>query len=335
MKTHIASVKEWFREKAVLSTELAVSQFSAAQMKLFREKASLIVFLFHGLFKDAKEWGYNLVDPQQRVTVDQFGRFVEYYLDCGYTFVSGEDILKGLAADNRYAMITFDDGYYNNSRALPVLDRFKVPAVFFISTNHVLANKCFWWDVLYRARKRSGVLPSEIYRESRYLKSLTAEEIDDYIISNFGRSSFDPLTDIDRPFSPDELREFSKREYVHIGNHTRDHAILTNYADEGARRQILDCQNDIFEITGKLPSIFSYPSGKYSDAVNEILKSLGFKLAISLETKKNYFPLFARDKDFSRLGRFILKGDERIHRQCRIFRSDLSIYHRLKGLLKK
>ena len=41
-------------------------------------------------------------------------------------------------------MLTFDDGYYNNHLALPVLEEFDVPALFFISTNHVKQQKCFW-----------------------------------------------------------------------------------------------------------------------------------------------------------------------------------------------
>src|SRR5439155_15926022 len=113
----------------------------------FRERAGLLVFLFHSLFRDEREIALNHVDPLDRTTVGQFLEFVAYYRNQGYQFIGPDDLLNGLKPDGTYALITFDDGYYNNTLALPVLQRYQVPAVFFISTDHVRENKCFWWDV--------------------------------------------------------------------------------------------------------------------------------------------------------------------------------------------
>ena len=72
-----------------------------AYLALFRERDALLTFLFHSLFRDEREIGLNLVDPLQRTTVAQFRRFVEYYLDHGYRFVTPADVLDGLEPERQ------------------------------------------------------------------------------------------------------------------------------------------------------------------------------------------------------------------------------------------
>src|SRR3954463_12569653 len=91
-----------------------------AYLGLFREGGGLLAFLFHSLFRDEREIALDQVDPLQRTTVRQFLTFVEYYLNHGFRFIGPDDLLKGLEPDGKYALISFDDGYYNNTLALPV-----------------------------------------------------------------------------------------------------------------------------------------------------------------------------------------------------------------------
>jgi hypothetical protein len=52
-----------------------------------------------------------------------------------------------LAGQNRFAMITFDDGYLDNFQlACPVLKSHGVPGVFFITTGFVDDAPLAWWD---------------------------------------------------------------------------------------------------------------------------------------------------------------------------------------------
>src|SRR3954454_251813 len=114
-----------------------------AYLALFRERSGVMSFLFHSLFRDEREIARGVVDPLQRTTVAQFRQFIEYYLRHDYRFISPADLLAaagggggggGLDPARRYALITFDDGYYNNVLARPILEEYGVPAVFFIST---------------------------------------------------------------------------------------------------------------------------------------------------------------------------------------------------------
>ena len=107
----------------ISSLERADELLSKTYLKLFKEKNSLMIFLFHGLFRNEDEINSGVVDvnPQQAITVSHFRQFIEYYSGQDYTFVSSDDILRGLKKDKKYALITFDDGYYNNHLDLPVL----------------------------------------------------------------------------------------------------------------------------------------------------------------------------------------------------------------------
>src|SRR5688500_8979811 len=162
---------------AVTAVRAADRYVSAACLSLHRERGALSTFMFHGLFASCSEVARGDADPQQAVTVPDFRRFVEYLLGCGYRFVSVADVLSGLSPGPRYAMVTFDDGYFSNIRALPVLEEFDVPAAVFVSTGHVLGGKCFWWDVLYREALARGVSVAEIAEETERLKALRTEAV--------------------------------------------------------------------------------------------------------------------------------------------------------------
>jgi len=276
----------------------------------------------------------NHVDPQLGITTDDFCQFVEYYMKHNYSFVSPNDILDGLQ-NKKFIMVTFDDGYYNNQNVLPILKKYQIPAVFFISTNHIKNNKCFWWDVLYRERRKLGKSVKNIYQEQNQLKSKTNEEIEKYIIDIFGKEAFNPKSDIDRPFTPYELKDFSKEEFVFLGNHTSDHAILTNYSSSEIESQILAAQHFINDITGMLPIIISYPNGNYSKEIIKLSKEIGFKLGITTKSKKNYLPINYQDDDCMRLGRFYFEGRGELIKQCDLFRTDFGFYNRILNLLQR
>jgi peptidoglycan/xylan/chitin deacetylase (PgdA/CDA1 family) len=295
-------------------------------LKFFHEKNALLIFAFHLLFRDKEEMSSNLVDPRLGITTEHFYKFVEYYLNHGYTFISPNEILEGLDHTRKYIMITFDDGYSNNRYALPILQKYNVPAVFFIITNNIQYNKCFWWDVLYRERIKQGASLRTIWREGDRLKWNTSTEIERYLTTNFGDQALHPLGEIDRPLTVAELKQLSNEKQVCIGNHTRDHAILTNYNAAEIQSQIGDAQDFLYEVTGKSPEIISYPDGYYSNKVIRVTSNAGFKLGVITDKKKNYFPFDGHGDISLRLGRFDLGGSNEPLKLCEIYRSDVSLY---------
>lgn len=304
-------------------------------LKFFREKNALIIIGFHGVFRDEDERKLNLVDPSTWVTLEDFRCLVEHYLHNGYTFVSPSDVLNGLDANKKYVMITFDDGYFNNRYLLPILRGYQIPAIFFISTNHVLNNKCFWWDVLYRERIKSGVSLRRIRREINQLKTRRNEDIESYLKGVFGADVFEPCGDIDRPFTSSELKSFSKEKHVFLGNHTSDHAILTNYSSNEVKTQIQVAQNTIYGVTGAVPVVISYPNGNYSAEIIRISREIGLKLGITLDARKNDIPVDCEGSECMHLGRFVYMAGMGVENQCKLFRSDIAPCTRIYSMVVK
>lgn len=322
-------------KKLLISAINSIDKFVAENyVHIFNEKNSLATFLFHGLFNDKAEIGLNHVHPQQRITADIFRQFIEYFLKHDYLFISPDDIVNGLKTDKKYVLITFDDGYYSNKLSLEILKEYKVPATFFISSNHIAENKCFWWDVVYRERIRRNSSVEQIIEESAILKRKKNDEIEQYIFVNFGKKALEPISDIDRPFAPSELLSFAKEPFVFLGNHTANHAILTNYTYSEIKDEISVAQDAILKLTGINPIMISYPNGNYSEQVLNISKEMGFKLGITINQNKNYLPISFEGIDPFLLNRFTLWGNKDIKKQCNSFRNDLHLRSSLLKLLK-
>ncbi|MBI2118100.1 MAG: polysaccharide deacetylase family protein [Elusimicrobia bacterium] len=294
------------------------------------KKKSLSIFLFHALFWNKREKDLNLIDPRLGITVSDFRRFVDYYLNHGYRFISANEILNSSKLDENQALITFDDGYANNLLALPILNEFQVPATFFISTNYVKNNKCFWWDILYRERRKAGLSYNEIYEEQQSLKSKKYNHIEEYITRLFGKIAFTPASEIDRPLTPAELKACSHSQYLTIGNHTSDHINLTICSNSEIKFQIMDAQDFIKNTTGKSPSVISYPFGSYSNEIINIAKDSGLKLGISINTMKNDLPINLEGEKCMRMGRFTMSAETDIRIQLKFFDSSMLLMNSLK-----
>jgi peptidoglycan/xylan/chitin deacetylase (PgdA/CDA1 family) len=291
-----------------------------------KERGVLLSFLFHGAFEDADELAAGALDPQQGITLPMLRGFIEYFLEQSYRFASPQEIVLGLPRDGRYVLLTFDDGYYNNTRVMPLLKEYNVPAVFFISAEHVKNGKAFWWDVVFRELKQRGGTHEQIVRACADYKALKTEYLESLLIKKFGERVLKPIGDLDRPFTPAELNTFAEEQFVILGNHTSNHAILTNYSTEEIRRQIVDCQTAIREMTGKTPSIISYPNGNNSPEICEAARICGLELGVGVLPGRNRVPLKMGTQQAMSLKRFTLWGDREIDRQCRVSRSAVSLH---------
>lgn len=299
------------------------------------ERNALIAFYFHSLFRQENEIALNLVDPLEATTIQRFRQFVEYYATQGYTFVAPADILRGLDPAKRYVMITFDDGYANNQLALPILEEFRVPAVIFVATNYIQRGHTFWWDVIYRERTRCGTAGHAIEREQEFLKTKKFSEIEAYICQQFGADAFKPRGEIDRPLTSAEIRTLAQNKFVHFGNHTRDHAILTLYAETEIQEQIAGAQDDLRALTGLTPIALAYPNGRHSAPVRRIARDAGVRLAFTVAHRKNYFPIDLHNDDVFQLARFHLSKKRDYLQQCEMIRSDILVYHRVRDWFKR
>ncbi|BAO43057.1 polysaccharide deacetylase family protein [Thiolapillus brandeum] len=288
---------------------------------LHRDSPAILGFLFHGLFDDTGEIARQHLDAQQGITLEHMRGFIEEFLDAGYHFISPEQGDQGVTPEGRYACITFDDGYANNLRMLPLLKEYDIPATFYITTGNVEQQECFWWDVIYRERIRRGAQKPEISREQKMLKDKHHLDIITYLTEKFGDNCLHPWSDTDRPMTIDELKEFASHPQVHIGNHTRNHYLLDRYTYTEMLEQIQLAQNDISKWIGRHPISIAYPNGNFSKQAMDAAYNSGLKCGLTLLKNKSHPPLAGNYE----MGRFTLWGNQDIHTQCNIFRSDIPL----------
>lgn len=102
------------------------------------------------------------------VTPDRFAEHMEILRDRFHPISLQRlvsDLRNGKAAA-RGVVVTFDDGYIDNVRnALPILERFEIPATIYIPPSYVGGPREFWWDEIERALLMPGRLPEKISLE--------------------------------------------------------------------------------------------------------------------------------------------------------------------------
>ena len=249
-----------------------------------RIKDGLIVLYFHKLFADNSVIPSE-VDTQQNTRVLDFRKSIEYFLEKGYSYVSVDDLSK---LDNKkYVMITFDDGYYNNCLALPALNEYRVPALFFVSTGHVQNREAYWWDVLHRE------VPNAIERErvKRRLKTYDPQSIRDYLLQRFGKDSLSNMNDFDRPFTEAELKDFARQQFVTIGSHTVNHANLAHCSFSEAQYELRESKRYLESLIGEVTSTISYPNGSVDERIYVTAKEAGYGYGFTTNRGYNGIPL--------------------------------------------
>jgi peptidoglycan/xylan/chitin deacetylase (PgdA/CDA1 family) len=286
----------------------------------------LLSFLFHGLFDHIEEPHSGATEPQQGITVEMFRTFVEYFQQHSYTFVSPTEISHGLDSTGKYVLVTFDDGYFSNTKALPILEKYGIPAALFVSTDHVIQGKAFWWDAVERESSRQRMPRKQMRQLFESLKRMRTAEAEARVVEQFGAQALEPVGDFDRPFTMTELREIAKHPLISLGNHTSNHDILTNYTAAEMMAQIQSAQETIASIVGKAPEFIAYPNGDMSDEILAAAKRAGMRFGLSVNPGRNRLPIEPGSLDAMRLKRFTLTGDSAIEAQCRVSRSLFSLY---------
>ncbi len=218
---------------------------------------------------------------------------------------AGEPVADAIA-------ITFDDGYRDNyDVALPILEKYGLPATIFVVTEPVTTREPLWHDrVTYvfqatmreRVALRVGDVDLDLRvngRESRLramdqthraLKKLPEGDkwlaVED-VRRAAGVHDYSDVAGLMMTW--DQVRDAARRGFA-IGAHTVTHPILTRIPIEQARREIDDGKAAIEAEIGADVTAFAYPNGgaeDFSPAIREHLVATGFRCAGSRGLEPN------------------------------------------------
>lgn len=264
--------------------------WSAVAARAGGQGSHLLVALFHGVTRERGEADH-LLAPAQTVTLDDIRRFLDAVLSAGYLPVSLDDLRNAPPPEGKQLLVTFDDGYFSNAAALPVLESFQVPGAFFISTNHVRHAKAFWWDVAARLWRRHGASDAQVRSRLERAKQRPAGEFEQDLLRELGATAFRPLTDLDRPFHESELKDFARSAWVTLGNHTADHTILTRCGARDAELAMTEGRRELECMTGVKPYAIAYPDGAFSAEVAAAASRTGHDIGFTCLPRSNALPL--------------------------------------------
>ena len=252
------------------------------------------------------------------ITPDEFEDQILHLGERG-AFIHPNDLVENLSEvleqNKIYFLLTFDDGLKEQLRyALPILDKLRVPAIFFpnslnfkekrMSTVHKIhllrsvlsseeiMNKLDFYGLGFsgREKKRS----KEIYRfddeNSAVLKYILNFKLDydqqETIISPIFSSLFKEDEKVEELYmSKREVIELGHRGY--LGSHTHSHYPLGLLGPSELQSELEVSKNFLEELTGEKISYVSYPYGTEEACTPEVaLEARNVGYSVGLTTKR-------------------------------------------------
>jgi Polysaccharide deacetylase len=171
----------------------------------------------------------------------QLGELIYFLHERGYVFTGPDEFLT---ATGNTCFLSFDDNYRSWLRTLPILERYRAHATFYVNS-WPFRDRVSEADVRHYIRKCCHA-----YFESERETTLSIAE----------------------------LRKIAAAGHT-IGAHTHTHPVLTELPEEVARKEIRICRQELASILGRAPEHFAYPYGMrrhFNRSLRNYCRSIGF-----------------------------------------------------------
>lgn len=279
-----------------------------------------IILTYHRVL-DSPQFKTQLYQPGMVVSVETFEKQMEF-LKKNYSVISLDHLIdwvkKRRSIKPRSVVITFDDGWRDNfTNAYPVLRKYELPAVIFLTTDYVDTRKWFWPEKLISILKfiseeslkvpipdwltpstvrelLNDALKSRVDRETvdklvEDLKTISEEERDKllyYLVEKAG-ISLDDITSKRISLNWDEVGEMNKNG-VAMGSHSQTHSMLIELSDLRIEAELRESKKRI-ERHLETPCLsFAYPYGGWNDRVRKLVVEAGYVCAFTLRDSDIY-----------------------------------------------
>lgn len=272
----------------------------------------LIILCYHRVDEDPEKPALSAAPAEFARQLEWFaGRFAVLPISAVAEYLSGREKLR-----RDSLVLTFDDGYRDNyDTVLPMLNRHRFPATYFIASDPLLKRVPYWYDALWaRLERWSGGFPEKGFPMDMPAPLIASLE---WSRGHPGKRGLQKVLDMAKGLdsrrrgvlmawldtgreAPSEwtacetmtLEEAldSTVRGIDIGGHTRTHPSLARIPDWECRAEILE---SLGELSGAGFDVryFAYPFGEAVDVggfgghPRRVLKESGVRLAVTTEER--------------------------------------------------
>lgn len=203
-----------------------------------------LALLFHCIIQDEDE--VPATNPELFVPIGKIEELIVELKSRGHVFQLPDDTSHSLPT----ATISFDDGYFNNSLFLSLAEKYKIPFILFVASYNILHQTPFIWD-LWPVINNKYQFNNVLENYASFYEKLSPSEKETLWNSHY------------RPFTCDELKNFSRSKYVSLGLHTHTHQPLFKMPIDSLKQEIAENENFLRQFEGPRLRDFSLPCGEY------------------------------------------------------------------------
>ncbi|WP_430410386.1 polysaccharide deacetylase family protein [Kordia sp.] len=259
---------------------------------LLKDRYGERILVYHGI--DAVgETKYN----SRFISKAFFEEFIKH-ITTHYNVISLDDFYqKKFKKDTLNIALTFDDGYLNNyTYAVPILEKYNVPACFYITTIHDKA-PYLWADFLdlvsYHTDKKEIIFERNLYQKSakkefvwngismkNVAKALPYEVLEmiyDVFKDDWKNLSPKDFEEYWKLMNAKQIKEIANHPLFTIGAHGETHASLVDIPLEEAKKEILHSKETLEIICQQPMTEFAFPFGYYNQELADYCEEIGFE----------------------------------------------------------
>lgn len=252
----------------------------------FLTSGRLRILCYHGICEDA--YASEAWMPSHFVSRRVFETHLAYLQRHAHV-LSLTDAVEAISVGripDRAVCVTFDDGYANNiTIALPLLQKYRIPATIFLATSYIESGEWFAFDRVHFVQQELSAREHRARPVFDYKRAPLDQVVSwtkpywSAIYSEMPREKVETF----RPLRPSEVKS-ADAELIEYGAHTHTHCILSNETTDRREAEIMRSISAVAQLTGRPVRLFAYPNGQkgdFDDSDRHLLQSAGIVGAVT------------------------------------------------------
>lgn len=219
-------------------------------------------------------------------------------------------IKNGGAFPANAVVVSFDDGWRDNfTNALPILQKHRIPAIIYLTTDFIGSGKLLWFlkagillaegklppaelnaacDELIHSNASPILSPpaNSLSEADRFIEKFKSHDLataDKILDQLFVRAGLNQSEFVKRGWilTWDDVRTMAKHN-MEFGSHGLAHQIMTVLPTDEARRELAQSKKIIEQQLGRPVTSFAYPNGNFSEEVILLVKESRYDDALAI-----------------------------------------------------